>query len=212
MRSTTRISSGAIIRQRELVTIHSEAIRIPDKEKLVHLQFRRFAGCPVCNLHLRSFVRRHKQIEDSSVEEVVVFHSTAEVLLPHAGDLPFAVVADPSKQLYAEFGVESGLRALLNPRAWLAMLRGVLRTLRAIGQKHEPLPSIDPEGGRFGLPADFLIGTDGRVLASKYGAHAYDQWSVDEVLMSARELLSGSRLPGSELSALQQSQVHVRNG
>ncbi|WP_259464520.1 hypothetical protein [Streptomyces sp. TLI_171] len=26
---------------------------------LLHLQFRRFAGCPVCNLHLRSFAVRH---------------------------------------------------------------------------------------------------------------------------------------------------------
>jgi hypothetical protein len=32
-----------------------------------------------------------------------------------------------------------------------------------------------------GLPADFLIGTDGRVLALKYGTDAYDQWSVDEL-------------------------------
>jgi hypothetical protein len=37
-----------------------------------------------------------------------------------------------------------------------------------------------------GLPADFLIGTDGRVLAKKYGKHAYDQWSVDELLAHAQ--------------------------
>jgi hypothetical protein len=32
------------------------------------------------------------------------------------------------------------------------------------------------------LPADFLIGSDGRVLAAKFGSHADDQWSVDELL------------------------------
>jgi hypothetical protein len=32
------------------------------------------------------------------------------------------------------------------------------------------------------LPADFLIGSDGRVLAAKFGRHADDQWSVDELL------------------------------
>ena len=37
-----------------------------------------------------------------------------------------------------------------------------------------------------GLPADFLIGTDGRVLACKYGKHIYDQWSVDDLLSHAR--------------------------
>ncbi len=31
-------------------------------------------------------------------------------------------------------------------------------------------------------PADFLVAPDGRVLAVKDGAHAGDQWSVDDVL------------------------------
>jgi hypothetical protein len=33
-----------------------------------------------------------------------------------------------------------------------------------------------------GLPADFLIARDGTVIAAKYGQHAYDQWSVDDLL------------------------------
>jgi len=37
------------------------------------------------------------------------------------------------------------------------------------------------------LPADFLIARDGRVLACKYGTHAVDHWSVDEVVALARE-------------------------
>src|SRR5260370_10442324 len=32
------------------------------------------------------------------------------------------------------------------------------------------------------LPADFLIAPSGRINAVKYGKHAYDQWSVDELL------------------------------
>lgn len=185
MRIRNRIPAGAIVEPRELATIRAKAIPMPDQGRLVHLQFRRFAGCPVCNLHLRSFVQRHKEIEASSVQEVVVFHSTAEALMPHAGELPFAVIADPGKRLYKEFGVESGMRALLDPRAWIPILRGVFRSLRAVLHKQEAVPSINPGGGRFGLPADFLIAPDGRVLASKYGAHAYDQWSVDEVLTLA---------------------------
>jgi hypothetical protein len=48
------------------------------------------------------------------------------------------------------------------------------------------MPPVNPDGGRFGLPADFLISRDGRVLARKYGAHASDQWSVVEILDFAR--------------------------
>jgi hypothetical protein len=151
---------GHVVKPRELATIHSDCIRIPDRHRIVHLQFRRFAGCPVCNLHLQSIVRHHEEIVAASIEEVVVFHSAAEELLNHAGTLPFAVIADPHKHLYREFGVESDSRALLDPRAWLPILRGVLRSLRAIAREQEPLPSVNPHGGRLGLPADFLIASE----------------------------------------------------
>ena len=42
-----------------------------------------------------------------------------------------------------------------------------------------------PTGGHLGLPADFLIARDGRVLACKHGRHANDQWTVDELLAHA---------------------------
>ena len=45
---------GAVITRRELMTTRSQQIRLPDPASLVHLQFRRYAGCPFCNLHLRS--------------------------------------------------------------------------------------------------------------------------------------------------------------
>lgn len=47
---------------RELVAVGGDVVPIPDPERLIHLQFRRFAGCPICNLHLRSIVRRHDEI------------------------------------------------------------------------------------------------------------------------------------------------------
>jgi hypothetical protein len=37
-------------------------------------------------------------------------------------------------------------------------------------------------GGPTGLPAEFLVAADGLIKAVKYGRHAYDQWSVDEML------------------------------
>ena len=175
------IPAGTVMKQRELLTIHSERVRVPDPERIVHLQFRRFAGCPVCNLHLHSIVQRHGEIQAASIREVVVFHTNAEDLLQHAGDFPFAVVAEPEKRLYEEFGVESGPRALLDPRVWIPILRGLTRSVRGLF-RGQPAPSMTPDGGRFGLPADFLIAPDGRVVARKYGAHAYDQWSVDEIL------------------------------
>jgi peroxiredoxin len=185
--SPNRLSAGTVISGRELVTISDTPIHVPDAKRLVHLQFRRFAGCPICNLHLRQVVRRLDEIEAAGVLEVVVFHSTKHQLLAHAADLPLAVVADPDKRLYAEFGVESGVRAIADPRAWPSIAKGILVSLKGVAVNGKRLPSLKPQGGRYGLPADFLIAPDGRVAACKYGTHASDQWSVDEILALAHK-------------------------
>ncbi|MBI2736709.1 MAG: AhpC/TSA family protein [Rhodospirillales bacterium] len=182
---------GSILRPRLLQDVSGRSVSIPQapgpgKPALVHLQFRRFAGCPVCNLHLRSFARRHRELESAGVREVVLFHSPAGELRPHTADLPFAVVADPDKRLYAEFGVESSPRALLDPRAWLAILRAIAFAVAGIVAGTVRPPAAKPHGGRLGLPADFLIAPGGRVVACKYGVHVDDHWSVDDVLAEAR--------------------------
>lgn len=172
----TRVQVGDVIAPRRLSAIRSESVDIPDADRLIHLQFRRYASCPVCNLHLRSVARRHDEIAAAGIREVAIFHSSAAALEPYQGDLPFAVIPDPGRRLYVEFGVEGSWHALLDPRAWWAEVRGALR-------RRNPLPS---EGESInGLPADFLIDTQGRVLARMYGVHANDQWSVDDLLRLA---------------------------
>jgi hypothetical protein len=41
-------------------------------------------------------------------------------------------------------------------------------------------------GGPFGLPGEFLIAPSGQIKAAKYGTHAYDQWTVDELITLAK--------------------------
>jgi hypothetical protein len=110
----------------------------------------------VCNLHLRSMSRRHDEITAAGVREVVVFHSTP-ALRPHTYDLPFAVVADPDKRLYAEFAAESSARSLLDPRAWPAIVRAIAASTSAWLRGRQPLPTVRPAGGRYGLPVDVLV-------------------------------------------------------
>ena len=157
-----------------LKNIHDVQVDLPDpKSKWVHLQFRRFAGCPICNLHLQQFIARDAEIKAAGIREVVLFHSPKESLLPFQGSFPFDVVGDPEKVRYKQFGVESTVMALLNPGAWSAIFNGNMAKNK---------PKGNPEGGPLGLPADFLLSPDGKVVASHYGKHAYDQWSVDELL------------------------------
>jgi peroxiredoxin len=179
----TRVSVGDRFPELRLTAITGETVPIPDTASpLIHLQFRRFAGCPICNLHLRSVIARIDEISAAGIREVVVFHSTATELRKYQDDMPFPVIGDPDKTLYHRFGVEASAKAVLNPHAWRAIPVGWRHAIaNAVAQRRAPLP-LAPTNGNLGLPADLLISRDGRLTGVKYGAHAYDQWSVDELL------------------------------
>lgn len=177
------LDNGARIAPHHLTTIDARTVTVPEQDRLVHLQFRRFAGCPICHLHLRSIMARHDDIAAAGVTEIVVFHSTTEALRRYQADIPFAVVADLQRELYAEFGVESTVSAVAHPRAWLAAARGVASQGTISG-------AVGRGEDHFGRPADFLIAPDGRILAHKYGAHADDQWSVAEIIGLAGQFRS----------------------
>jgi peroxiredoxin len=168
---------------RELTATSGQLVTIPDPAgNFVHLQLRRFAGCPICNQHLRSIVTRHDEIRSHGIREVVVFHSTTAELAKHEAELPFPLIADPERELYRRLGVERRPSSLLSTRALRAAIAGQAAALGNRSTKRGALGPIKPAGGRLGLPADFLIAPDGRVTALKYGQHAYDQWTVEELL------------------------------
>jgi peroxiredoxin len=170
--------SGDIAPRIRTENIHGADVGVPDpRGEIVHLQFRRFAGCPICNLHLQSFVMHHAALQTAGIREVVVFHASARALLPYQGNFPFDVIGDPKKMLYKRFGVGSSLTSVLRPESWPASVKGVLQKRR---------PKLTFEGGVLGLPADFLIAPDGTIIDSYYGKHADDQWSIGEVRAKAK--------------------------
>jgi peroxiredoxin len=170
-----KLAVGDSLAGRDLAAIDGTTVRVPDPASMVHLQLRRFAGCPICHLHVHQLARRHDEIRAAGIREVVVFHSEASTLLEYQGDLPFDVIADPDKNLYREFGVESSIRSVLHPRVAAAGVRGIAKGASIKG-------GATATEDRLSMPADFLIASDGAVLAVKYGRHADDQWSVDELL------------------------------
>src|SRR5262245_14585153 len=101
----------------KLETIDGRTVALPDSERVVHLQFRRFPGCPICNLHLKSFAARSDEVAAAGVHEVVFFHSAAEKLRPFPDLLKFDTVADPDRTHYDAYGVQTSMRADFTPRA-----------------------------------------------------------------------------------------------
>jgi len=163
-----KFKAGDRVPPMSLMNLHGVEVTIPNAtSKFIHLQFRRFAGCPICNLHLQSVIQRISEIEAAGIHEVVIFHSPNESLLPYQGKFPFDVIGDPEKKLYTQFGVGSSVFAILDIRAWPAIARG---------NSAKDKPTVEPEGGVLGLPADFLINAEGKIVASHYGPTINGRW------------------------------------
>jgi len=169
-----RFKPGDVVPARALESVTGGRISLPDPSRLIHLQLRRFVDCPICNTHIAEMRARAGEIEAAGIKEVIVFHSSASSIRSYQRDVPFVLVGDPAKALYKEFGVKSSL-AFLSRQALGAAVRGVA---------HGHL-GLRLAGGPMGLPGDFLISPSGEIKAVKYGTHAYDQWSVDELLALA---------------------------
>jgi hypothetical protein len=107
--------------------------------------------------------------------------------------MPFDFIADPTKNVYREFGVESSYLRLLHPKTLWAAIKGMF-SLRF---------NLKMRNGPHGLPAEFLIRADGAVVAAKYGAHAADQWSVNELLA----ITDKARSANSSVAVKQTAQV-----
>ncbi len=178
MAERTRWKAGDTVSARVLVASDDSRVAIPPVTGWTHLQFRRFAGCPICSLHLAKLSSRRAEIEAAGVAEVVVFRSSNDALRLYHAEVPFACVADPEGVVYEEFGVRSSPRSLLHPRAMVMYMQGVAAAGSLLGSFSKD--------DHLGLPADFLVGREGRLAAVHYGEHADDGWLVDDLLAHVR--------------------------
>jgi hypothetical protein len=96
-------------------------------------------------------------------------------------DLPFDVITDPNGFFHEHCGVGTSWSALWNFDALEAIFEGMCGKDKRFGRWVFNNPW-------FALPADFLLSADGIVQALRYGRHAGDQWSVDDLLAFRRLL------------------------
>src|SRR6185437_9895922 len=118
-----KFNPGDMLPTTVMEAVTGEAINLPDPKRLVHLQFRRFVDCPICNTHIAEFRRRARETEAAGIKEVIVFHSSPKSIRSYQKDVPFLMVGDPNKAFYRDFGVESSL-GFISLKALGAGLRG----------------------------------------------------------------------------------------
>jgi peroxiredoxin len=171
-----RLRPGDLAPPIRTTSVHGSEVTVRDPlGVLTHVQFLRFAGCPVCNLHLQEFIKRDAELDAAGIREIVLFHSAANFIDDYYADVPFAMIADPRREIYVRYRVERSPWAILSPRAWPGLVKGY--RLKKAGK-------IDST--TLGLPADFLINSSGQIVNCAYGAHSSDQWSVNDVIRFAR--------------------------
>jgi peroxiredoxin len=141
------------------------------------LMFHRYAACPMCNLRLHDFARRYPGLHARGLEAVAFLHSPVESIRAHAGKklYPFALAADPKFRVYRKYGVETSW-----PRLMLSVLLPSFYVDWARAMRHGYWGGVPPLQIAK-MPADFLIGPDGRIRKAHYGRSIGDHMPIDEV-------------------------------
>jgi peroxiredoxin len=193
--------AGDIFPNLTLTTSQGKPLMVPvPGARFTHVQFRRWTGCPICNTHIASLRRNADRIASAGIYEVLFFHSSQQDVKSFHQDLPFDAVADPGKRYYREVGVEQSWAYAMHPRVLWAALKGM-------GSRF----NLAMTGGPTGLPAEFLIASDGLIKAVKYGRHAFDQWSVEELLELAKQSAFASSSETTRNGRMQRANTNSAN-
>jgi len=127
------------------------------------LSFYRYAGCQLCNLRMRDFIKNYNEFYKlSGINALAVFQSPVNKMeknLYKHHDIPFDVISDPNMKWYRDFGLE---------RSWGGFLRTIGNMNPFIKSMAAGYAKIDPDGPINRLPADFLISKDGKIEDTFY--------------------------------------------
>jgi peroxiredoxin len=136
--------------------------------KKVWLAFFRYAACPLCNLRVHQIKKRYAaQIEAGSLVVLAVFQSPVASIKETVGTQvpPFPLLSDASEATYDLYQAKTSRCGFV-----MGLLRGNWITALRLGFLGWPRP----EGQATRLPADFLIGEDGK-FADVFYAQSMDQ-------------------------------------
>ena len=155
--------------------IAGNIVTLKDYEgKRLMLSFYRYAACPLCNLRVHHLIQQQAAFVEKGLQLLAVFQSPKESILKYAGkqQAPFSIIADPQRQLYRLYGVES---------SWSGFLRGSLRIPSVTSAIMKGFWPGKMEGIISMVPADFLIGPDLTVQVAYYGNDIGDHLPVKKI-------------------------------
>jgi thioredoxin-dependent peroxiredoxin len=151
-------------------------------EKRLLIAFFRHAGCPFCNLRVHTLCKLYDAMK-TDFQMIFFFESKEQVILRssfHKGVSPIPLISDPSKSMYAKYGLEeSAYKSTVShvtsfvQTAWKAKAAGLPIHLMASGE------SINT------MPAEFLVDKNLLIKKVLYSERLNDRLNVDEIRMFA---------------------------
>jgi len=144
------------------------------RDRRILLAFFRYGGCPLCNLRMAFLTGTWTQWSERGLVVIAVFESPRQRLLETVASapVPFPVIPDPSRELYRLYGV--------SPSTW-GTVRGALRfgVFREAFRRGFRVGRAD--GLVTQLPAEFLIGPEGKIQIAYYGRDIGDHLPIEEI-------------------------------
>lgn len=145
------------------------------RDRPLMLCFFRYASCPLCNLRVHRLIQEYDNLKEK-LDIVMVFQSPAAKIKQYVGqqEIPYILVPDPDRNLYRLYRVESSWIGFM--RAWTFKIKNVFAALFT----YRYLPG-SVEGEIHRVPADFIIGIDGKILRAFYGKEIGDHLPLHEI-------------------------------
>jgi peroxiredoxin len=157
-------------------TINGENVDLSGyRGKKVLIKFHRFSGCPVARFQVNEFIGRQKELNIAGIETIIFLHSSVNKVQSNFKEVPgLHIIADKQKIFYQLFQSEFSWKALFLIDSWRSTFTSVFQGYFPHFNKFE--------GGITGIPSDFLVDEQGKIVDLNYGKHFGDTWSVSEVL------------------------------
>ncbi|MGH2517222.1 MAG: peroxiredoxin family protein [Ktedonobacterales bacterium] len=146
----------------------------------VLLSFYRFAVCPVCNVRMHRLAQQAEAYKRRGLYFIACIESSPENAHFYLDrvNYPFPLVPDLGGGLYEAYGVGSSV---------FGVVKGMVtrqRDYREAAHLNLGGWNVRRFDGKFGrMPADFLIGSDGRVVLAYYGHDHGDFLKLEELTM-----------------------------
>lgn len=147
----------------------------------VLLSFNRAAVCPLCNLRTWQLIRHHAEYQWRGLGVIAFFESSPQRTHQYLDQMeaPYPIIADLDRKVYSQYGLENSLLGVL--RARLGRRRDYREASRYNINAGDVRSVLDAGSAFARMPADFLIGPDGRIRVAYYGKDAGDFLLFSEI-------------------------------